>query len=54
MRYGELGTVSSVLKKGASVKKGQHIGTVGYLKPIDMSMLHLEMYTGKQKWLLTN
>lgn len=54
VRYGELGTVSSILKKGASVKKGQQIGTVGYLKPINMSMLHLEMYTGKQKGLLTN
>ncbi|WP_075188398.1 peptidoglycan DD-metalloendopeptidase family protein [Teredinibacter haidensis] len=51
--YGELGKVSSPLKKGATVKKGQLVGKIGKLQGLNMSMLHLEMYSGKENGRLT-
>lgn len=51
--YGELGLISSTLTKGAKVKKGQFIGEVGQLNGLDMSMLHLEVYSGTGRGKLT-
>jgi murein DD-endopeptidase MepM/ murein hydrolase activator NlpD len=53
-RYGELGSVESTLTKGASIKKGQKIGTVGELRGLNMSMLHLELYSGDKTGPLTD
>ena len=55
-RYGELGKmeVTSNLKKGDTIKKGQIIGHVGELRGINMSMLHLELYSGEEAGALTN
>jgi murein DD-endopeptidase MepM/ murein hydrolase activator NlpD len=51
--YGELREVSSALTKGATVKKGQLVGKVGQLRGLNMSMLHLETYSGSGKGRLT-
>lgn len=52
-RYGELSKAAPNIKKGAKVKKGQLIGYVGELKGLNMSMLHLELYSGKATGPLT-
>jgi murein DD-endopeptidase MepM/ murein hydrolase activator NlpD len=52
-RYGELSKAATNVKKGATVKKGQLIGYVGELKGLNMSMLHLELYSGKASGPLT-
>ena len=52
-RYGELSKAATNIKKGAKVKKGQLIGYVGELKGLNMSMLHLELYSGKASGPLT-
>lgn len=53
-RYGEISGVVKGLKKGSKVKAGQVIAYVGYLKQLNMSMLHLELYSGKSKGALTD
>jgi murein DD-endopeptidase MepM/ murein hydrolase activator NlpD len=46
-RYGEIRQdVPRELKRGARVRKGQLIGHVGHLQGLNMSMLHLEIYSG--------
>jgi murein DD-endopeptidase MepM/ murein hydrolase activator NlpD len=53
VRYGEILKDSAVVKKkGDKVKKGQMIAKVGKME--HDSMLHFEMYTGKEKGGLTN
>lgn len=52
-RYGELSKAATNVKKGTKVKKGQLIGYVGELKGLNMSMLHLELYSGKASGPLT-
>lgn len=52
-RYGEIKSAAKNLTKGSKVKKGQLIGYVGELKGLNMSMLHLELYSGTQKGPLT-
>ena len=52
VRYGEVGSMSSNLKKGSKVKAGQQIGTVGQLYS-GASMLHFEKYSGKYTGNLT-
>ncbi len=42
------------IKKGANVVAGQVIGHVGKMDGIDESMLHLELYSGKETGPLTN
>lgn len=52
-RYGEISKAATGIKKGLKVKKGQLIGYVGELKGLNMSMLHLELYSGKANGPLT-
>lgn len=52
-RYGELRGAAPNIKKGAKIKKGQLIGYIGELKGLNMSMLHLELYSGKATGALT-
>ena len=52
-RYGEISRVAKGVKKGAKIKKGQLIAYVGELRGLNMSMLHLELYSGKAKGSLT-
>lgn len=52
-RYGEIASVSAGLKKGSKISRGQQIARVGELRGLNMSMLHLEMYTGKGSGSLT-
>lgn len=52
-RYGEIGSAAAGLKKGSRVKRGQVIARVGKLTGISMTMLHLELYSGKGKGPLT-
>ena len=56
-RYGEISRVALGIQKNSIVKKGQIIAHVGELKfksGTKLSMLHLEMYSGKAKGSLTN
>lgn len=49
-RYGEISNVAPKVKNGASVKKGQviaYVGTLNFKNGKTMSMLHLELYSGK-------
>jgi hypothetical protein len=52
-RYGEISKTADGIRKGSKVKKGQLIGYVGELKGLNMSMLHLELYSGKATGPLT-
>ncbi|HSC69221.1 MAG TPA: M23 family metallopeptidase [Cellvibrio sp.] len=52
-RYGEIGRSATGIKNGSKVKKGQLIGYVGELKGLNMSMLHLELYSGNASGPLT-
>jgi murein DD-endopeptidase MepM/ murein hydrolase activator NlpD len=53
-RYGELRQdIPRELRKGAPVKRGQLIGYVGQLQGLNMSMLHLEIYSGAANGQLT-
>jgi murein DD-endopeptidase MepM/ murein hydrolase activator NlpD len=52
-RYGEIGKTAGGIKSGVSVKKGQLLGYVGELKGLNMSMLHLELYSGSATGPLT-
>jgi murein DD-endopeptidase MepM/ murein hydrolase activator NlpD len=52
-RYGEISKSATGIKKGSKVKKGQLIGYVGELKGLNMSMLHLELYSGNASGPLT-
>jgi murein DD-endopeptidase MepM/ murein hydrolase activator NlpD len=52
-RYGEISKTATGIKKGSIVKKGQLIGYVGELKGLNMSMLHLELYSGTASGPLT-
>ncbi|OAN18156.1 hypothetical protein A3K86_04450 [Photobacterium jeanii] len=58
IRYGEVATVlPNKLKVGSKVKKGDQIANVGLLhfpSGNTMSMLHLEMYSGKETGNLTD
>lgn len=53
-RYGEISQVAGNLKKGDKVSKGQIIAYVGELKSLNMSMLHLELYSGDATGSLTD
>ena len=54
-RYGEIDKeVPPHIKSGKSVTKGQIIGRVGKIDGGIQSMLHFEMYTGKETGPLTN
>lgn len=53
-RYGEITRdVPAGVKKGARVERGQQLGSVGLLEGINMSMLHLELYSGSVSGPLT-
>ena len=52
-RYGEIREAASGLKQGSSVRRGQCIGYVGELQGLNMSMLHLELYSGSETGPLT-
>jgi len=52
-RYGEIRGAAPGIKKGSKVKKGQLIAYVGELRGLNMSMLHLELYSGKSSGALT-
>lgn len=52
-RYGEIRGAAPGIKKGSKVKKGQLIAYVGELKGLNMSMLHLELYSGTASGSLT-
>lgn len=52
-RYGEISKTATNIKKGSKIKKGQLIGYVGELKGLNMSMLHLELYSGTASGPLT-
>lgn len=53
-RYGEITRdVPAGVKKGARVERGQRLGAVGLLEGINMSMLHLELYSGRVSGPLT-
>ena len=52
-RYGEIKGVAAGIKKGTKIKKGQLIAYVGELKGLNMSMLHLELYSGTGSGPLT-
>lgn len=52
-RYGEISKAATGVKKGVKIKKGQLIGYVGELKGLNMSMLHLELYSGTASGPLT-
>ena len=53
-RYGELGGAGPKFEVGSTVKRGDLIGYVGKLRGLNMSMLHLELYSGKSEGGLTN
>ncbi len=56
IRYGEISRVAANISKNVAVKRGQVIAYVGELKfksGKKMSMLHLEMYSGKVQGRLT-
>lgn len=52
-RYGEIQSAAKGLKKGSKITKGQLIGYVGELRGLNMSMLHLELYSGNSTGPLT-
>ena len=52
-RYGEISKVAPGIRKGVKVKKGQLITYVGELRGLNMSMLHIELYSGKGTGPLT-
>jgi murein DD-endopeptidase MepM/ murein hydrolase activator NlpD len=53
-RYGEIQkNVAPGIRKGTQVRRGQLIAHVGKLASLNMSMLHLELYTGASTGPLT-
>jgi len=53
-RYGEItGKVPDGLRRGATVRRGDLLGSVGRLEGLDMTMLHLELYAGSGSGPLT-
>jgi len=52
-RYGELKSAAPSIKKGSKIKKGDLIGYIGELRGLNMSMLHLELYSGTATGPLT-
>jgi len=54
VRYGEVQkTLGPRIKPGAKVGAGDHIGQIGRLEGLKISMVHFEMYSGKGKGPLT-
>lgn len=48
IRYGEITTGSSPFREGDKVRAGDKIATVGKMTGISSTMLHLELYIGRQ------
>lgn len=55
IRYGEIqANTPRKLKIGDKISEGEVIGFVGKLQGLSFSMLHFEMYSGKEEGRLTN
>jgi len=52
-RYGEIGSAAAGLKKGSKITRGEEIARVGELRGLNLSMVHLELYSGKASGRLT-